>query len=119
MAALGSCTSMAVRAYAGRHRWQLHQVDVRPCDVGQSGDGSAFSRSSTQRGGKCCCGRQRSVGRQARAHKGSGGENRRTARPAAKHAVPPIGRRLRRSREVLSRPVTPHMAIAWPDSSPT
>ncbi|WP_262003039.1 OsmC family protein [Streptomyces sp. FIT100] len=28
LAALGSCTSMAVRAYAGRHGWQLHQVDV-------------------------------------------------------------------------------------------
>lgn len=28
LAALGSCTSMAVRAYAGRHRWQLHHVDV-------------------------------------------------------------------------------------------
>jgi putative redox protein len=28
LAALGSCTSMAVRAYADRHSWPLHQVDV-------------------------------------------------------------------------------------------
>lgn len=28
LAALGSCTSMAVRAYAVRHEWQLHQVEV-------------------------------------------------------------------------------------------
>ncbi|WP_351235422.1 OsmC family protein [Streptomyces sp. NPDC002133] len=28
LAALGSCTSMAVRAYADRHGWQLHHVDV-------------------------------------------------------------------------------------------
>ncbi|SDN16006.1 OsmC family protein [Streptomyces wuyuanensis] len=28
LAALGSCTSMAVRAFADRHGWQLHHVDV-------------------------------------------------------------------------------------------
>jgi putative redox protein len=28
LAALGSCTSMAVRAYADRHSWPLHRVDV-------------------------------------------------------------------------------------------
>lgn len=28
LAALGTCTSMTVRAYADRHGWQLHQVDV-------------------------------------------------------------------------------------------
>jgi putative redox protein len=28
LAALGSCTSMAVRAYADRHGWPLDQVDV-------------------------------------------------------------------------------------------
>lgn len=28
LAALGSCTSMAVRAFADRHGWPLHQVDV-------------------------------------------------------------------------------------------
>ncbi|GEC05000.1 hypothetical protein SSP24_26550 [Streptomyces spinoverrucosus] len=28
LAALGSCTSMAVRAYANRHGWHLQQVDV-------------------------------------------------------------------------------------------
>ncbi|MEV1082445.1 OsmC family protein [Streptomyces sp. NPDC050211] len=28
LAALGSCTSMTVRAYADRHGWQLQQVDV-------------------------------------------------------------------------------------------
>jgi putative redox protein len=28
LAALGSCTSMAVRAYADRHSWPLHQVDI-------------------------------------------------------------------------------------------
>ncbi|WP_240634608.1 MULTISPECIES: OsmC family protein [Streptomyces] len=28
LAALGSCTSMAVRAYADRHAWPLDQVDV-------------------------------------------------------------------------------------------
>ncbi|MFF7160759.1 OsmC family protein [Streptomyces sp. NPDC008086] len=37
LAALGSCTSMAVRAYADRHGWHLQRVDV---DVrfGQRGD---------------------------------------------------------------------------------
>ncbi|MFJ9346507.1 OsmC family protein [Streptomyces sp. NPDC101237] len=28
LAALGSCTSMTVRAFADRHEWPLHQVDV-------------------------------------------------------------------------------------------
>ncbi|MFJ6948925.1 OsmC family protein [Streptomyces wuyuanensis] len=28
LAALGSCTSMAVRAFADRHGWRLHHVDV-------------------------------------------------------------------------------------------
>ncbi|MFD5632441.1 OsmC family protein [Streptomyces sp. NPDC127072] len=28
LAALGSCTSMAVRAFAERHGWALHRVDV-------------------------------------------------------------------------------------------
>ncbi|GGT33484.1 OsmC family protein [Streptomyces chromofuscus] len=28
LAALGSCTSMAVRAYADRHRWPLERIDV-------------------------------------------------------------------------------------------
>ncbi|MER5436711.1 OsmC family protein [Streptomyces sp. NPDC002588] len=28
LAALGACTSMTVRAFADRHGWQLHQVDV-------------------------------------------------------------------------------------------
>ncbi|MEW2572627.1 OsmC family protein [Streptomyces sp. NPDC047070] len=28
LAALGSCTSMAVRAFADRHGWPLHRIDV-------------------------------------------------------------------------------------------